>query len=391
MSLSQRIQAIKPSPTIAISGKARELKAQGRDILALSAGEPDFDTPDVIKQTAIEAINNGDTKYTNVDGTPALKQATIHKFKRDNGLDYEPNQILVSAGAKHSIFNALIALIDPDDEVIIPAPYWVSYPDMVILMGGKPVILDSDIDKHFKITPAQLEAAITPKTKMVLFNSPSNPSGAAYTKAELKALGEVLLKHPHVLALTDDIYEHIWWADEPFCNIVMACPDLYDRTIVVNGVSKAYAMTGWRIGVAAGPAKIIAAMKKAQSQSTSNPCSVSQAAAATAFNCELSLIEPMVEAFKQRHDYIVSSLNGIEGIRCRPAEGTFYAFFDVTGVLKKLGMADDLALADYLLDKAEIALIPGSAFGCNGYLRMSFATSMDVLEQAIARLQKALG
>ncbi len=389
--LSQRSGRIKPSPTLAVSAKASALKAQGKDVIDLGVGEPDFDTPEHIKEAGIAAIKAGFTKYTAVDGIPELKQAIIDKFRKENNLNYEKNQILVSVGGKQSFYNLAQALLNEGDEVIIPAPYWVSFPDMVLLADGKPVIVKTTIDQSFKITPAQLEAAITPKTRLLVINSPSNPSGMDYTPEELKGLAEVLLKHPHVLIATDDMYEHIRWGGTPFVNIVNVCPELYDRTIVLNGVSKAYSMTGWRIGYAGGPAELIAAMKNIQSQSTSNPPSMSQKAAAAALTGDQSCIQTMVKAFKERHDFVVKGLNAINGIRCIPADGAFYAFFDVQAIIDRLpDVNNDLELAEYLLNKAEIALVPGSAFGCPGYLRLSFATSMENLKKALERLKKAV-
>jgi aspartate aminotransferase len=389
--LSQRVQSIKPSPTLAVTARAKALKAEGKDIIGLGAGEPDFDTPDHIKAAAIEAINQGFTKYTAVDGTPELKQAVIAKFKRDNGLDYTPDQILVSCGGKQSFFNLAQALLDKGDEVIIPAPYWVSYPDMVLLAEGVPVIVEAGLEQGFKITPAQLDAAITPKTRLLVLNSPSNPTGVTYTKAELAALGEVLRKHPHVLIASDDMYEHIMWSEEPFANIVMACPDLYERTIVLNGVSKAYSMTGWRIGYAGGPKGLIGAMKKIQSQSTSNPTSISQVAAQAALEGDQSCIQEMLTAFKHRHDYVVETLNTIDGIKCLPSQGAFYSFPDMSAMIDKLdGVDDDVQLAEYLLTEAGVALVPGSAFGAPGYMRLSFATSMENLREALERIAKAV-
>ncbi len=390
LQLSDRVQQIKPSPTLAVTKRAAELKAAGKDIIGLGAGEPDFDTPEHIKQAAIEAINKGFTKYTAVDGTPGLKKAIINKLKNDNGLSYEPNQILVSCGGKQSFFNLSLAFINPGDEVIIPAPYWVSYPDMVVVAGGVPVILNTDESTRFKITAAQLDAAITPKTKIVVLNSPSNPSGVAYTADELKALGDVLRKHPHVLVATDDMYEYIWWADFSFENILTVCPDLYDRTIVLNGVSKAYSMTGWRIGYAAGPVKLISAMTKVQSQSTSNPTSISQVAAEAALNGGRDCVTPMVKAFKERHDYVVKTLNEIPGFSCIAADGAFYAYPNVKDAMAKAGIDNDIDFAEKLLLEAGVALVPGSAFGTPGYMRLSFATSMEVLEDALARIKKAL-
>lgn len=384
--VSLRVQAVKPSPTLAITSKAAELRAAGRDIVALGAGEPDFPTPAHIREAAITAINEGQTGYTAVDGTPALKQAVIAKFKRDNGLEYQADQILVSVGGKQSFFNLSMALLNDGDEVIIPAPYWVSYPDMVLLGGGKPVIVEASQTQNFKITPAQLKASITEKTKLVVLNSPSNPTGVAYTKAELKALGEVLLAYPKIYVATDDMYEHILWSSEPFSNIVMACPELHDRAFVLNGVSKAYSMTGWRIGYAAGPVSIIKAMKKVQSQSTSCPCSISQAAAVAALNGPHDCIDEMNVAFKDRHDKVLVRLNSMNGISCLPADGTFYLFPNVEGLMSQLGFDSDVDFAAKLLDQGEVAMVPGSAFGLNGHLRLSFATSQDDLDKALDKL-----
>ncbi|OMH39723.1 pyridoxal phosphate-dependent aminotransferase [Motiliproteus sp. MSK22-1] len=389
--LSDRVNNIKPSPTLAVTNRAAELRAAGKDIIGLGAGEPDFDTPDHIKAAAIQALNDGFTKYTAVDGTPALKSAIIAKLERDNELTYTPSQILVSCGGKQSFFNLSLALINAGDEVIIPAPYWVSYPDMVAVSDGIPVIIRTTQEQRFKLTPEQLEMAITPKTKLVVLNSPSNPTGVAYSRSELKALGEVLLAHPHVMVATDDMYEHILWADEPFCNILMACPELYDRTIVLNGVSKAYSMTGWRIGYAAGPEKLIKAMKKVQSQSTSNPCSISQVAAQTALQGSQDCVTEMLTAFKHRHVFVIKALNEIEGVECIPADGTFYAFPSFQKVIDSHpAFEDDIDLAEFLLNEAGVALVPGSAFGAPGNMRLSFATSMKVLEDAIGRIKQAL-
>ncbi|MGD9391159.1 MAG: pyridoxal phosphate-dependent aminotransferase [Thioalkalispiraceae bacterium] len=387
--LSDRVQRVKPSPTLAVTARANELKAQGKAIIGLGAGEPDFDTPEHIKQAAIEALNNGFTKYTAVDGTADLKTAVINKFKRDNGFDYTAEQILVSCGGKQSFYNLCQALLNEGDEVIIPAPYWVSYPDMVLLADGQPVIVEAGIEQQFKITPEQLEAAISPRTRLFVINSPSNPSGLAYSRAELKALGDVLLKHPDILIATDDMYEHIIWTEEGFLNILNACPELYERTVVLNGVSKAYSMTGWRIGYAAGPAELIKAMKKIQSQSTSNPTSISQVAATAALNGDQSCVAEMLKAFKARHDLVIDGLNTINGFHCLRGDGTFYAFPDVRGLIARLdGIETDVQLAEYLLEKAEIALVPGSAFGLEGHLRLSFATSTENLETALERLRK---
>lgn len=396
MSLSTRVQAIKPSPTLAVAARAAKLKAEGRDIIGLGTGEPDFDTPQHIKDAAIGAINKGFTKYTAVGGTPSLKQAIIAKLKRDNGLDYTAKQILVSCGGKQSFFNLVLATIDPGDEVIITAPYWVSYPDIVIIAQGKPVIVQADIAQGFKLTPAQLEAAITPKTKMVVINSPSNPSGAMYTLDDLKALGEVLRRYPNILIATDDMYEHIQLGDDKFCNILNACPDLYDRTMVLNGVSKAYAMTGWRIGYAAGSEAIITAMENVQSQSTSNPTSISQVAAEAALNGDQNCLAPMIAAFRERHVFVVNELNKIPGVKCLMAGGAFYAFPDAREAIARLHQQGkitdktDIALSEYLLAEAGVAVVPGSAFGSEGYIRLSFATSMDILKDALTRIANAL-
>jgi len=396
LELSSRVQAIKPSPTLAVTARAAKLKAEGKDIIGLGAGEPDFDTPQHIKDAAIGAINKGFTKYTAVGGTPSLKQAIIAKFKRDNGFDYTAKQILVSCGGKQSFFNLALAYINPGDEVIIPAPYWVSYPDIVIIAEGTPVIVQAGIEQGYKMTPAQLEAAITPKTKMVVINSPSNPSGAVYTLEDLQALGVVLRKHPNILIATDDMYEHIALTDAKFVNILNACPDLYPRTMVLNGVSKAYAMTGWRIGYAAGPENIITAMENVQSQSTSNPTSISQVAAEAALNGDQGCITPMLKAFRERHVFVVNELNKIPDVQCIMAGGAFYAFPDVRPAIAKLHQrgtikaATDVALSEYLLEQAGVAVVPGSAFGSEGYIRLSFATSMDNLTKALERLAKAL-
>ena len=387
--LSNRVQNVKPSPTLAVAARAAELKAQGRNIVGLGTGEPDFDTPEHIKEAAIAAIKRGDTKYTPVGGTPALKDAIIEKFKRDNGLSYNRKQVLVSSGGKQSFFNLCQALLNPGDEVIIPAPYWVSYPDIVIIADGVPVILNTTVEQHLKITPAQLEKAISPKTRLVVLNSPSNPSGIAYSSAELRALAEVLLRHPQVMVATDDMYEHILWTEEKFHNILNVCPELYERTIVLNGVSKAYAMTGWRIGYAAGPVNLLTAMDTVQSQSTSNPCSISQAASVAALNGDQSCMVPMVKAFKERHDYLVAALNAIPGVSCLPSDGTFYAFPNVSGLIKALKLRTDLELAEHLINSHDLALVPGSAFGSEGHMRLSYATSMGVLEEAVKRLKAA--
>ena len=389
--LSNRIQKVKPSATLAITAKAQEMRAEGIDIIGLGAGEPDFETPDHIKQAGIKAIESGFTRYTAVDGTAGLKAAIIAKFKRDNQLDYQPSQILVSSGGKQSFFNLCQALLNDGDEVIIPAPYWVSYPDMALLAGGVPVIVPAGLEQGFKITPEQLEGAINDKTRLFVINSPSNPSGVAYTQAELAALGEVLLKYPQVLIASDDMYEHILWSEEPFSNIVNAYPELYERTFVLNGVSKAYAMTGWRIGYAAGPEPLIKAMKKVQAQSTSNPNSIAQVAAEEAINGDQSCVSEMLVHFKARHDFVVQRLNKMKGVSCLPSQGAFYSFPDMRKAIAALdGVEDDLQLADYLIEKAKVAVVPGSAFGQPGYMRISFATSMENLENALDRIEKAI-
>jgi len=387
--LSDRVQRIKPSPTLAITAHANALKAAGKDVIGLGAGEPDFDTPAHIKAAASRAMDAGMTKYTAVDGTAELKQAIINKFGNDNGLDYTSDQILVSCGGKQSFYNLCQALLNEGDEVVIPAPYWVSYPDMVLLADATPMFIATDIEQQFKITPAQLKAALNPKTRLVVINSPSNPSGMAYSKAELAALGEVLRGYPDVLIASDDMYEHILWADEPFSNILNACPDLYARTIVLNGVSKAYSMTGWRIGYAAGPEMLIKAMKKIQSQSTSNPTSISQAAAQAALEGDQNCVTEMLQAFKTRHDRVIERLNAIEGVHCLPSDGTFYAFPNVEGMIDRLeGINNDVELAEYILEHADVALVPGSAFGSPGYMRLSFATSMENLDEALRRISQ---
>ncbi|MEE9357447.1 pyridoxal phosphate-dependent aminotransferase [Candidatus Vondammii sp. HM_W22] len=389
--LSARVQAVKPSPTLAITARAAEMRAAGKDVIGLGAGEPDFDTPDHIKQAAIEAINNGFTKYTAVDGTPALKQAIIDKFKQDNGFDFQLDEILVSCGGKQSFYNLAQAILDPGYEVVIPVPYWVSYPDMTILAGGVPVLAHAGPEQDFKIIPSQLAASITDKTRLVVINSPSNPTGKAYNREELEALGEVLLEHPKIIVATDDMYEHIRWSNEPFVNILNACPDLKDRCMVLNGVSKAYSMTGWRIGYAGGPAMIIKAMKKIQSQSTSNPTSISQVAAQAALEGPQECISEMLVAFKQRHDYVVERLNKMPGVSCLPTDGTFYCMPGVQEAIEKIdGVNNDLELAEYLIKHAGVALIPGSAFGLSGHIRISIATGMENLEKALDRIEKVL-
>jgi len=388
--VSKRVQRVKPSPTVALTGRVAQLKAEGKDIIGLGAGEPDFDTPTHIADAGVEAIRKGHTRYTAVEGTAELKDAIIAKFKRENGLDYARKQVLVSSGAKQTIFNLILAVIDPGDEAVIPAPYWVSYPDMVLLADGVPVTPYAGADQGYKITPAQLEAAITPKTRLFILNSPSNPTGAAYTRAELRALGEVLMKHPRVVICTDDMYEHIYWADEPFVSFANVCPELYERVVTTNGVSKAYAMTGWRIGYCGGPVEIVTAMATIQSQSTSNPSSISQKAAVTALNADQSCVREMNKHFKQRHDFIVAGLNKLPGVSCLKGAGTFYAFANVEKAIHIVGTKDDNAFAEHLLMHGGVAVVPGSGFGAPGHMRLSFACSMQTLEEALRRMEKTL-
>lgn len=388
-SLSHRIQKVKTSPTIAISKLAGELKAAGKDIISLSVGEPDFDTPEAIKLAAIKAIEAGFTKYTAVDGIPALKNAIINKLKRDNGLTYQPKQIIVANGVKHALYNFLQVVVEHGNEVIIPAPYWVSYPDMVLLADATPVYIKTQVDQNFKITAAQLEQAITANTKVLILNSPNNPSGKVYTKQELAQLAEVLRRHPKVLIATDDMYEHIIWSPEPFANIVNAAPDLYDRTIIFNGVSKAYAMTGWRIGYAAGPEPIIAAMLKIQSQNASNANSIAQVAAQAALDGDQTPVKKMNEVFKQRHDFVYDQLKKMPGISCKPAEGSFYILPNIKKAMQNLGLKNDIEFSQKLLEKG-VAVVPGSAFGADDCIRISIATSMENLEKALERLKDLL-
>jgi aspartate aminotransferase len=388
--VSKRVQRVKPSPTVALTGRVAQLKAEGKDIIGLGAGEPDFDTPTHIADAGVEAIRKGHTRYTAVEGTAELKDAIIAKFKRENGLDYARRQILVSSGAKQTIFNLILAVIDPGDEAVIPAPYWVSYPDMVLLADGVPVTPYAGADQGYKITPAQLEAAITPKTRLFILNSPSNPTGAAYTRAELRALGEVLMRHPQVVICTDDMYEHIYWADEPFVSFANVCPELYERVVTTNGVSKAYAMTGWRIGYCGGPVEIVTAMSTIQSQSTSNPSSISQKAATVALNADQSCVREMNKHFRQRHDFIVAGLNKLPGVSCLRGAGTFYAFANVEKAIGIVGAKDDNAFAEHLLMHGGVAVVPGSGFGAPGHMRLSFACSMQTLEEALRRMEKTL-
>jgi len=381
---------VKPSATGAVLARATELRRQGVDIVNLGTGEPDFDTPEPVCAAAIAAIRRGDTRYTPIEGAAALREAVCAKFERDNGLDYRQEQVLVSGGAKQSLFNLCVALLGPGDEAIIPSPYWVSYPEMVRLNEATPVIVDAGIETSFKIQPGQLDAALTPRTRLLILNSPSNPTGAAYSAGELSAIGEVLDAYPDVVIASDEIYEHIYWGSDPYESVASACPNLYDRTVTINGVSKAYAMTGWRIGYAAGPGWLIDAMKTVQSQSTSNACSISQAAATAALTGEQAIVAEMTAAYRSRHDYLVDAFGKLPGFECRRGEGTFYAFPRIEGALDQLGLPDDLALAERILDDGRVACVPGSAFGAPGYLRFSFACSRDSLETAVERLKRVL-
>ena len=391
--LSATLSRVKPSPTIAVTTKAGEMRAAGRDVIGLGAGEPDFDTPENIKTAAVEAIGAGKTKYTAVDGIPELKQAICDKFQRENGLTYAPNQVSVGTGGKQILYNALVATLNPGDEVVIPAPYWVSYPDMVLLAGGTPVIATATLENNFKLTPEQLEAAITPKTKWLIFNSPSNPTGAGYSREELKGLTDVLMRHPHVWVMTDDMYEHLAYDDFEFCTPAEVEPALYERTLTCNGVSKAYAMTGWRIGYAAGPVALINAMRKIQSQSTSNPCSVSQWAAVEALNGPQDFLAANNVTFTRRRDLVVSMLSEIDGITCPVPEGAFYVYPSIAGLIGKTSpagtvIADDEAFATALLEEAEVAVVFGAAFGLSPNFRVSYATSDEALKTACERIQK---
>lgn len=388
--IAARVSRVKPSPTVALTGRVAKLKAEGKDIIGLGVGEPDFDTPAHIAEAGMKAITSGFTRYTAVEGIPELKDAIIAKFKRDNGINYTRPQVLVSTGAKQTIYNLFMAVIDPGDEVLIPAPYWVSYPDMALLAEGVPVMPYAGPDQGYKITPEQLAHAITPRTRIFMLNSPSNPTGAAYTRAELAALGAVLEKHPRVIIATDDMYEHIFWGQEPFCSFLTACPHLYDRTVTINGVSKSYAMTGWRIGYCGGPVEIVTAMSTIQSQSTSNPVSMSQKAATVALNGDQACVAEMNRHFKARHDFFNAGLNAIPGVRVLPAAGTFYAFCDISVAMHNLGMVDDNAFAEHLLEKGGVAGVPGSGFGAPGHIRFSFAVSMETLEKALERIRRAV-
>jgi aspartate aminotransferase len=390
--ISDTLARVKPSPTIAVTNMANELKAAGKDVIGLGAGEPDFDTPDNIKAAAIAAINDGKTKYTAVDGIPELKAAICAKFKRDNGLEYTPAQVTVGTGGKQVLYNALMATLNPGDEVIIPAPYWVSYPDMVLLAGGTPVAVEAQLQTKFKITAEQLEAAITPKTKWLIFNSPSNPTGAGYSRDELKALTDVLMRHPHVWVMTDDMYEHLAYDDFEFCTPAQVEPGLYDHTLTINGVSKAYAMTGWRIGYAAGPTEVINAIRKVQSQSTSNPCSISQWAAVEALNGTQDYIATNNEVFVRRRNMVCEMLNAIEGMECPVPEGAFYVYPSISGLIGKTSaggvkITDDEVFATALLEETGVAVVFGAAFGLSPNFRVSYATSDEALKEACTRIQ----
>lgn len=381
---------VRPSATGAVIALAAELRAAGRDIISLGAGEPDFPTPEHICEAGRRAIGAGDTHYTPVDGTRALKEAIRRKFSRDNGLSYDNDQILVSSGAKQTCFNACLAILGPGDEAVIPAPYWVSYPDMVRMAEAEPVIIETGLEDRFTISPAALRAALNERTRLLILNSPSNPTGACYSRRQLIALGEVLRDFPEVVIASDEIYELIHWSDEPFVSFAEACPDLFDRTITINGVSKCYAMTGWRIGYAGGPKALINAMKTIQSQCTSNPCSISQAAAVAALDGDQSCVASMTDAYRQRHRFIVEALNTLPGFECRATDGAFYAFPRVTGAIGSLGLKDDIELVEFLLNEADVAVVPGSAFGAPGYVRISFACSEGMLAEAVRRMRRAL-
>ncbi|MGQ0428677.1 MAG: pyridoxal phosphate-dependent aminotransferase [Gammaproteobacteria bacterium] len=388
--LAERIRRIKPSATLAVTARAAALRAQGKDIIGLGAGEPDFDTPVHIAEAGIDAIRKGHTRYTNIEGTNELRDAIVGKFRRDNGLDYARNQVLVSNGAKQVVFNLCCALLDAGDEAMIPAPYWVSYPDMVLVADGTPVPIYAGAEQGYKITPAQLAQAITPRTRLFILNSPCNPTGAAYSRAELQALGSVLSKHPGIVIGTDDMYEHIWWGPEPFTSFATANPQLYDRTVTINGCSKSYAMTGWRIGYCGGPAELIAAMAMVQGQSTSNASSISQKAATVALNSPQDRVAEMCRAYKERHDLVVDGLNRLPGVGCLPGWGTFYAFADVKRAMRMVGAADDNAFAEFLITEAGVAVVPGDGFGAPGHIRLSFAASAETLQEALRRIQAAL-
>ena len=388
--LTKRINSVKPSATITISAKAMELRAKGIDVISLSQGEPDFDTPKHIKDAAIQAINDGKTKYTPVDGTPEIKEAIINKFKRDNNLDYSPENILVSTGAKQTLFNLFQSVLEEGSEAIIISPYWVSYPDMVILAGAKPIIVDTLQKNNFDLDLDHLRDALSDKTRLIVLNSPSNPTGVTFTRKQYQGMGNILKDYPNVLIATDDMYEHIYWGNEKFCSFAEACPGLFDRTITINGVSKAYAMTGWRIGYCGGPSDVVKAMKKIQGQSTSNASSISQVAATAALNGPHDEVLSMVKEYKNRHEYLCEALNSLDGFNAVPGTGAFYLFPNINGAIESLGMNDDLEFSEYLLENAGVAVVPGTAFGAKGYIRISYATSMVALEKAISRIKKVL-
>jgi len=389
--VSAKIDQIRPSATITVSAQAMELKAQGKDIISLSAGEPDFDTPEHIREAAIAAIHDGKTRYTQVDGTPELKAAIARKFSDQNDLEFDAAQIIVSNGAKQSLYNLMVAVLNRGDEVIVPAPYWVSYPDMVKLADAEPAILSASPENDYKITPRELQNSLNENTRMVIFNSPSNPTGKVYSEDEYRLLGDVLVEHPKVFIACDDIYEHIYWGSSPYRTLLNACPELAERTFVINGVSKGYAMTGWRIGYLAGPEDLVRAMRKVQGQSTSCPGSISQAAAVAALNGPQDCVEEMCRSFQERYQYIHGALNGIEGVECPECDGAFYAFPSFQKVIDRMeDIRDDVELASWLLTEANVATVPGTAFGSPGHLRLSFASSLEELEQAITRIKTAL-
>mgnify|MGYP001371291323 FL=1 len=388
--ISERVRKVKPSATIAISSKAMEMRSAGINVISMSAGEPDFDTPRHIKDAAKAAMDNGMTKYTQVDGVPDLKEAIIKKFRNDNELSYKPENILVSTGAKQTLYNLFQAILGDGDEVIIISPYWVSYPDMVLLADAKPVFVDTFQENNFSLDLNAFSNAINEKTKLVIINSPSNPTGITFTRSDYESIGAILENYPNAYVATDDMYEYIYWGKEPFVSFAQACPALFDRTITINGVSKSYAMTGWRIGYCGGPTDVIGAMKKVQSQSTSNPSSISQAATIAALNGSKDEIYTMVEQYKIRHDYLCSALNAIEGFKTSPGTGAFYLFPDVKNVIKKKGFSDDVELSEYLIESANVAVVPGSAFGSKGYIRLSYATSLENIKEAVERISKSL-
>ena len=388
--ISERVRKVKPSATIAISSKAMEMRSAGINVISMSAGEPDFDTPEHIKDAAKAAMDSGKTKYTQVDGTPELKEAIINKFNDDNDLSYQPENILVSTGAKQTLYNLFQAILGDGDEVIIISPYWVSYPDMVLLADAKPVFIDTHQENNFSLDLNAFSNAINERTKLVIINSPSNPTGITFSRSDYESIGAVLENYPNVYVATDDMYEYIYWGDEPFVSFAQACPSLFDRTITINGVSKSYAMTGWRIGYCGGPADVIGAMKKVQSQSTSNPSSISQAATVAALNGSKDEVFSMVEQYKLRHDYLCSALNDIEGFKTSPGTGAFYLFPDVKNVIEKKGFSDDVELSEYLIETANVAVVPGSAFGSIGYIRLSYATGLEQIKEAVERITKSL-